>query len=182
MFVSEYWKEADCAPDIIATAKSIAGSVPLSSVTARKEIFDGINTGIIGGTFGGNALACASALKVIEIMEKDKLCERALKIADKCNKVFEIWKDKYEAIGDVRGIGVMMGIEFVKNKETKEPYPELVKSIIEECALSGLLIESAGTYGNVIRFLCTLVVTDEQLKARFEILENSIKEFIQKRK
>lgn len=178
MFVSEYWKEAGCPPDILVSAKSIAGGVPLSAVTARREIFDKVNSGIIGGTYGGNALACASALKVIEIMERDKLCDRALEIAEKCNKVFGRWKDKYEVIGDVRGIGIMMGIEFVKNKETKEPYPELVNDIIKESTLNGLLIESAGTYGNVIRFLSPLVVTDVQLEAGFKILENAIKKCI----
>lgn len=178
MFVSEYWKEAGCPPDILVSAKSIAGGVPLSAVTARREIFDKVNSGIIGGTYGGNALACASALKVIEIMERENLCDRALIIAEKCNKVFGIWKDKYEVIGDVRGIGIMMGIEFVKNKETKEPYPELVNDIIKEATSNGLLIESAGTYGNVIRFLSPLVVTDVQLEAGFEILENAIKKCI----
>lgn len=178
MFVSEYWKEDSCPPDILVSAKSIAGGIPLSAVTARREIFDGVNSGIIGGTYGGNALACASALKVIEIMERDKLCDRALEIAEKCNEVFGRWKDKYEVIGDVRGIGIMMGIEFVKNKETKEPYPELVNNIVKEAALNGLLIENAGTYGNVIRFLSPLVVTDVQLEAGFKILENAIKKYI----
>lgn len=178
MFVSEYWKEDSCPPDILVSAKSIAGGIPLSAVTARREIFDGVNSGIIGGTYGGNALACASALKVIEIMERDKLCDRALEIAEKCNEVFGRWKDKYEVIGDVRGIGIMMGIEFVKNKEIKEPYPELVNKIIKEAALNGLLIENAGTYGNVIRFLSPLVVTDVQLEAGFKILENAIKKYI----
>lgn len=178
MFVSEYWKEAGCPPDILVSAKSIAGGIPLSAVTARREIFDGVNSGIIGGTYGGNALACASALKVIEIMERNKLCDRALEIAEKCNEVFGKWKDKYEVIGDVRGIGIMMGIEFVKSKETKEPYPELVSNIIKEAALNGLLIENAGTYGNVIRFLSPLVVTNLQLEAGFDILENAIKKYI----
>ncbi|HCR43939.1 MAG TPA: 4-aminobutyrate--2-oxoglutarate transaminase [Ruminococcaceae bacterium] len=175
MFVSNYWEEAGCAPDIIAAAKSIAGGVPLSAVTARKEIFDGVTPGVIGGTFGGNALACAAALKVLEIMKRDNLCGRSLEIAGKCRSVFLSWKDKYEEVGDVRGVGCMMGIEFVKDKGTKEPYPELVKNIINEAALHGLLIENAGTYDNVIRFLCPLVVTDAQLDSGLNILENAIK-------
>lgn len=175
MFVSNYWQEADCAPDIIATAKSIAGGIPLSAVTARAEIFDGIKDGIIGGTFGGNALACASALKVIEIIERDNLCARALEIAAKCRTAFEAWKAKYEVIGDVRGIGCMMGIEFVEDKKSKKPNVKLVSAIVTEAAANGLIIESAGIYSNVIRFLSPLVVTDAQLDSGLRIFEAAIK-------
>lgn len=174
LFVSNYWEEAGCAPDILATAKSIAGGVPLSAVTARAEIFDGVKTGIIGGTFGGNALACASALKVIEIMQRDHFCDRSLEIAAKCRSAFDGWKEKYEEIGDVRGIGCMMGIEFVVDKKSKEPNPKLVSAIIANAASNGLLIEGAGIYGNVIRFLCPLVVTDAQLDSGLTILESAI--------
>ena len=175
MFVSDYWAEFGCAPDIIATAKSIAGGLPLSAVTARAEIFDGIRSGIIGGTYGGNPLACASALKVIEILERDRLCARSLEIAEKVTAAFMRWKDKYEVIGDVRGIGCMMGIEFVTDRKSKEPNAALVSAIVNEAAQHGLLIESAGVYGNVIRFLSPLVVTDAQLDAGLSIYENAIK-------
>lgn len=176
MFVSQYWKDAGCAPDIVTSAKSIAGGVPLSAVTAGAEIFDAVPAGTIGGTFCGNALACASALKVIEIMERDRLCERAMEIGAKCFAKFSEWKEKYETVGDVRGIGAMIGIEFVKEKSTKEPAAELVSRLIASCAAKGLIVESAGSYGNVIRFLAPLVITDEQLDAGFEIMEDSIKE------
>ncbi len=174
LFVSDYWAEEGCAPDIIATAKSIAGGVPLSAVTARSEIMDAVIPGTIGGTYGGNALACASALKVIEIIERDKLCGRALSISEKCRTTFGSWKEKYPVVGDVRGLGVMLGIEFVKNQETKEPNKELVAELVQECVKNGLIIESAGTYDNVVRFLSPLVVTDEQLEAGFDILESAI--------
>lgn len=174
MFVSNYWEEAGCAPDIIATAKSIAGGVPLSAVTAGEDIFDGVKAGIIGGTYGGNPLACASALKVIEIIEKEQLCQRSLEIADKCRSTFEGWRKKYKEIGDVRGIGCMMGIEFVTDKDSKTPAPQLVSDIISLAVQKGLIIESAGAYSNVIRFLCPLVVTDEQLSCGLSILESSI--------
>jgi 4-aminobutyrate aminotransferase / (S)-3-amino-2-methylpropionate transaminase / 5-aminovalerate transaminase len=174
MFVSNYWAEAGCAPDIITTAKSIAGGIPLSAVTARVEIFDAVKAGVLGGTYGGNALACASALKVIEIIERDHLCERSLDIAKKCKTAFALWQQKYEVVGDVRGIGCMMGIEFVTDKKSKEPNSKIVSSVISEAALNGLLIESAGTYGNVIRFLCPLVVTDVQLDAGLSIFERAI--------
>lgn len=174
MFVSDYWAAAGCAPDILTSAKSIAGGIPLSAVTARAEIFDSVVPGVIGGTYGGNALACASALKVIEIIERDHLCDRSLQIAEKCKKVFLSWQDKYEAVGDVRGIGCMMGLEFVKTKKGKEPAGQLVSSIIAEAAAHGLLVESAGSAGNVIRFLCPLVVTDAQLDSGLAILEAAI--------
>ncbi len=174
LFVSNYWEEAGCAPDIITTAKSIAGGMPLSAVTARAEIFDAVPVSTIGGTYSGNAVACAAALKVIEVIENEKLCERALEISRKCFERFGSFKEKYEVVGDVRGIGVMLGIEFVKDKSTKEPNSELVGRLIDECVLNGLIIEGAGTYGNVIRFLCPLVVTDEQLEAGFDILEKAI--------
>lgn len=174
MFVSNYWEEADCAPDIIVAAKSIAGGIPLSAVTAGAHIIDGVKGGIIGGTFGGNALACASALKVIEIMERENLCARSLEIAKKCRGEFGKWMEKYQEVGDVRGIGCMMGIEFVTDKKSKTPNPGLVSEIVSRAAQNGLIIESAGAYSNVIRFLCPLVVTDEQLDCGLRILESAI--------
>ncbi len=174
MFVSNYWKDAGCAPDILASAKSIAGGLPLSAVTASAEIFDGVKGGIIGGTFGGNALACASALKVIEIMEREDLCSRSIKISDICRSRFELWKEKFEEVGDVRGIGCMMGIEFVTDKQSKQPHTVLVRELVDYCVRHGLIVESAGAYSNVIRFLCPLVVTDAQLESGLAILESAI--------
>ena len=178
MFASCYWEEAGCAPDIITTAKSIAGGVPLSAIIARAEIMDAVPGGVIGGTFGGNALACAAALKVIEVIERDKLCERSMQIGQKCMERFGSWKERYETVGDVRGLGGMVGIEFVKDKASRTPNGELTGKLIQECASKGLLIENAGTYGNVIRFLAPLVITDAQLEAGFDILEMAIRKFI----
>ena len=130
--------------------------------------------GVIGGTFGGNALACASALKVIEIMEQDHLADRALEIGDIVTKRYAHWKEKYAVIGDYRGLGAMLGLEFVHDKESKKPYPELVSAVIQEAAQHGLILENCGVYNNVIRFLCPLVVTNEQLEAGLDILEKAI--------
>jgi 4-aminobutyrate aminotransferase and related aminotransferases len=174
MFASCYWKEAGCEPDIITSAKSIAGGVPLSAIIARTEILDAVPAGVIGGTFGGNALACAAALKVIEVMERDHLCERSVEIGDKIRTAFNNWKGKYAVVGDIRGLGGMVGIEFVKDRKTKEPNASLVSALIKECAAHGLLIENAGTYGNVVRFLAPLVITDAQLDAGLTILEDAI--------
>jgi len=175
MFASEYFKEAGAAPDIMTTAKSIAGGLPESAVVARAEIMDGVTPGTIGGTYCGNAVACAAALKVIEVMQRDDYPGKALKIAEKCMKRFNEWKEKYPVIGDVRGTGAMMGVEFVTDKESKAPNADLVNAIVNEAVQNGLLLESAGTYGNVIRFLCPLCVTDAQLEAGLEIYENALK-------
>lgn len=174
LFACEYWQEFGCAPDIIATAKSIAGGVPLSAVTARKEIMDKVIPGTIGGTYGGNALACAAGLKVLEVIEEEKLVLRSQEIGKKCKERFELWKDQFEVVGDVRGLGAMLGIEFVTDKKSKTPNPALVSSLVSECVNKGLIIENAGTYGNVIRFLAPLVITDEQLEAGLQIFEAAI--------
>lgn len=175
MFASEYWKEAGVEPDIIATAKSIAAGVPLSAIIARDEIIDAPAPGTIGGTFGGNALACAASLKTIEIMERDDLAGRSLEIGKKVMTRYHDMMDRYDCIGDVRGLGGMIGIEFVKDKGTKEPDGALTEAVIKECAANGLLVEGAGTYGNVIRFLAPLVMTDAQLEAGLDIFENALK-------
>ena len=175
MFASEYWKEAGVEPDIIATAKSIAAGVPLSAIVARDEIMESVPGGVIGGTFGGNALACAASLKTIEIMERDHLADRSLAIGEKVMARYKEWLAKYDCVGDVRGIGGMIGIEFVEDKASKKPAKALTGAIIAECAANGLLVEGAGIYGNVIRFLAPLVITDEQLEAGLNIFERAIK-------
>lgn len=174
MFASEYWKEAGCAPDILATAKSIAGGMPLSAIVAREEIMQAVPAGTIGGTYCGNAVSCASALKAIEIMEKEKLADRAMEIGKKVMARYEKMKKKYSVIGDVRGLGAMIGLEFVKDQESREPNAEIVKNLIQECAKNGLIVENAGIYGNVIRFLAPLVITDAQLDAGLDIMEAAI--------
>ena len=133
LFASEYWKEAGCAPDIIATAKSIAGGVPLSAVIASKAVMDAVPSGTIGGTFGGNALACAAGIQVLKVMERDHLVERSNEIGKKVTAAFKAMQEKYEVVGDVRGLGAMIGVEFVKDKTTKEPNAALVSAIVS-CA------------------------------------------------
>ena len=175
MFATEYWKEAGAAPDIITLAKSIAGGMPISAVVASTEIMDGVTAGTIGGTYCGNAVACASALAVIEEMEKEDYPAKARKIADKIMTTWNDWKEKYEVIGDVRGVGCMAGIEFVTDKKSKAPNAKIVNDIVNYAVQKGLLLESAGTYGNVIRFLAPLCITDKQLDAGLAIYEDAIK-------
>lgn len=175
MFASDYWAEAGIQPDIITMAKSLGGGVPVSGICARAEIMDAALPGTIGGTYCGNPLACASALKVIEIYEKENLADRSMEIGRKVRAAYEEFALKYPVIGDIRGLGGMIGMEFVKDKETKEPFPEFVSAMVRNAVQRGLLIENAGTYGNVIRFLAPLVMTDEQLAAGLAIFEECLK-------
>ncbi|CCX87065.1 4-aminobutyrate transaminase [Clostridium sp. CAG:590] len=176
MFASEYWKEVGVEPDIIATAKSIAAGVPLSAIIASAEVMEGVAPGTIGGTYCGNPLACAASLKTIEIMERDHLADRSVEIGKKVTARYKEIQKKYPVVGDVRGLGGMIGIEFVKDPETKEPDAALTADIIQTCAKNGLLVEGAGTYNNVIRFLAPLVITEEQLEAGLDIFEAAVKE------
>lgn len=175
MFASERWRDAGCEPDILTTAKSIAAGMPLSAVVARAEIMDRVPAGTIGGTYCGNAVACAAALKTIEFLENEKLAVRAEEIGRRVTARYESMRKECQVIGDVRGMGAMIGIEFVKDRETKEPDPEFVRELVQECAQNGLLVESAGIYGNVIRFLAPLVITDEQLDAGLDIFESAVR-------
>lgn len=174
MFASEYWADNGLYADIITSAKSIAAGMPLSAVTGRTEIMDASQAGGIGGTFAGNPIACVSALKVIEIMERDNYAAKSIHIAEIAMNRFNIMKEKYKIIGDVRGLGAMMGIEFVTDRVTKEPASKEVKAIIKNCNDNGLVILNCGVRGNTLRFLMPLCITDEQLNAGLDILENAI--------
>ncbi|MGX7195694.1 aspartate aminotransferase family protein [Enterococcus olivae] len=176
MFASNYWEELGFQPDILVIAKSLAAGLPLSGVIARAAIMDAVPAGIIGGTYGGNAIACAAGLKVLEIFEQEKLIDRAQEIGQKCMEEFIKWQKEFPVIGDVRGLGAMIGIEFIKDKETKQPYPEFVSQLVQTCVQSGLIIENAGIHGNVIRFLAPLVISEEQLQRGLSILHEAIKE------
>ncbi|MCL2492774.1 MAG: aspartate aminotransferase family protein [Clostridiales bacterium] len=179
LFASEYYKEDGYAPDIMTFAKSVAGGVPLSGVVAPAEIMDKVTPGTIGGTYNGNPLACAAALAVLKKMQDEDYPAKARHIADTCMKRFGEWQDKYPVIGDVRGLGAMMGVEFIRAEDgaaAKTPNAELVGKIVASAWKRGLILESAGTYGNVIRFLCPLCVTDAQIEAGLSIYEEAIKE------
>ena len=176
LFVSNYWKENGFAPDIIAMAKSIGAGLPLAAVTAGANIMEGVQPGIVGSTFGGNALACAAGLQVLDIIHDEKLTDRALNIGKIASDGFKDLQSRYDVIGDVRGIGSMIGVEFVKDQTTKEPYPELVSKLIKHAVSHGLIMENAGVHDNVIRFLSPLVVTEEQIHAGLKIYEQSLNE------
>lgn len=173
-FTIEYWAEAGCPADIMTTAKSIAAGMPISAIVARKEIMDAVPGGTIGGTYCGSPLSCAAALATQEIYAKEDFAGKANHIGEIVNARYEELKNKYECVADYRGLGAMIGMEFVKSKATGEPDAAVTSAIVQECAQNGLLVESAGTYGNVIRFLAPLVITDEQLNAGLDIFEAAI--------
>ena len=176
LFASEYWEEVAALPDIIVTAKSIAAGLPLGAVIARKEIMDSVPKGVIGGTFGGNAVACAAGLAVLEVIKDQRLIERSNHIGKIFRNTMEKLMKECPIIGEVRGLGGMLGVEFIKDTKTKEPAAEFVSQLITSCVQKGLVIENAGVYGNVVRFLAPLVITDEQLTVGLAIFTETIKE------
>jgi 4-aminobutyrate aminotransferase/(S)-3-amino-2-methylpropionate transaminase len=157
-------------PDMIITAKGIAGGLPLAAVTARAEIMDSSHVGGLGGTYGGNPIACAAAIGAIETIEEEKLVERARHIGAILHESLTALAKKYPIIGEVRGRGAMQAIELVE-AGTKNPNPAALASVIKYCQSKGVLILTAGTYGNVIRFLPPVVISDELLKDALAVLE-----------
>jgi 4-aminobutyrate aminotransferase/(S)-3-amino-2-methylpropionate transaminase len=160
-------------PDLITTAKGIAGGLPLAGVTGRAEIMDSVHAGGLGGTYGGSPIACAAALGAIETIEEENLVDRAREQGKIISSALQEMKKKYPIIGDVRGRGAMQALEFVK-PGTMEPNTEAQSSIIKYCLQNGVLLLSAGTYGNVIRLLPPLVMPDDLLKEALSILDEAI--------
>jgi 4-aminobutyrate aminotransferase/(S)-3-amino-2-methylpropionate transaminase len=159
-------------PDIIVTAKSLGGGLPIAGVTGRAEMMDAPGSGALGGTFGGNPVACAAALAVIEEFEKGNLSRRANELGERFNRRAKSWQSRWPMIGDVRGLGAMQAIELVR--DAREPAEEETKQVIKYCYEHGLLVLSAGSYGNVIRMLMPLSMTDEQLEEGLEVLEKAL--------
>lgn len=160
-------------PDLITTAKGIAGGLPLAGVTGRAEIMDSVHAGGLGGTYGGSPIACAAAIGAIETIEEENLVDRAREQGKIISSALQEMKKKYPIIGDVRGRGAMQALEFVK-PGTMEPNTEAQSSIIKYCLQKGVLLLSAGTYGNVIRLLPPLVMPDDLLKEALSILDEAI--------
>lgn len=161
-------------PDIILMAKSLAAGLPLGAVTGRAEIMDSPHAGGLGGTFVGNPVACRAAMATLDLIMEQNLIEKGLLLGEKIMKTANKWIEKYKIIGDVRGLGPMIGFELVKNRKTKEPASDETRKIIAMCREQGLLIISCGMFSNVIRILTPLVITDDQLAKGLSILEKAI--------
>ena len=161
-------------PDLLVTAKSLGGGLPLAAVTGRAEIMDHTGPGSLGGTFGGNPLACEAALAVLTSMEQDKLPERASELGEKFAARARVWQARWPILGDIRGLGAMQALELVRPGPLREPAAEETKQIVRYCYEHGLILLSAGSYSNVIRLLMPLVITSEQFEEGLAVLEEAL--------
>jgi 4-aminobutyrate aminotransferase/(S)-3-amino-2-methylpropionate transaminase len=161
-------------PDLIVTAKSLGGGLPLAAVTGRAEIMDAPGVGGLGGTFAGNPLSCAAALAVLDLFERENLLARSNELGERFQRRAREWQRRWPIIGDVRGLGGMQAIELVQSPETKTPAADETKKITQYCYEHGLITITAGSYGNVIRVLVPLVMTNEQMGEALDVLESAI--------
>jgi 4-aminobutyrate aminotransferase / (S)-3-amino-2-methylpropionate transaminase / 5-aminovalerate transaminase len=161
-------------PDLIAMAKSLSGGLPLAAVAGRAEIMDTPGPGALGGTFGGNPAACEAALAVLEIIETENLCARANHLGDCFRRRAAQWQSRWELVGEVRGLGAMQALELVRSRQTRAPAEEETKRILQYCYERGLIMITAGSYGNVIRLLMPLVITDSQMDEALGVLESAL--------
>ena len=174
LFASENF---DVIPDIILTGKSIAAGLPLAGITGRAEIMDKPHVGGLGGTYGGNPIACKAGLAVLDTLNEQML-DRSEILGEKLRKRFMDLQSRYEIIGDVRGLGPMIGMELVRDRQNKEPASEEAGKLVKRCYESGLIILRCGVYHNVIRILMPLVITDDQLEKGFFILEDNLNDIL----
>jgi 4-aminobutyrate aminotransferase/(S)-3-amino-2-methylpropionate transaminase len=177
-FASEYY---GIEPDLMVTAKSLGGGLPLAAVTGRAEIMDAPGPGGLGGTFAGNPLACAAALAVFDIFEREDLLARANQLGSQFQRRAREWQRRWPIIGDVRGLGAMQAIELVKSADTRAPAPEETKEIVRYCYEHGLIVLSAGSYSNVIRVLVPLVITQAQWDEGLDVLESALQAIHEKK-
>jgi 4-aminobutyrate aminotransferase/(S)-3-amino-2-methylpropionate transaminase len=160
----------DVVPDLVVSAKGIAGGLPLSAVTGRAEIMDAAHVGGLGGTYGGNPVACASALAVIETIESEGLVDRAAKIGSQMTERLLALQSRDPRVGEVRGRGAMIAVELVK-PGTREPDADLTKAVASAAHQQGVVVLTCGTYGNVLRFLPPLAITDALLSEACDVLD-----------
>ncbi|GAA3999563.1 4-aminobutyrate--2-oxoglutarate transaminase [Deinococcus rubellus] len=178
-----FWaiEQSGVEPDLLAFAKSIGGGLPLSGVTGKAEIMDAPAAGGLGGTYAGNPLACAAGLAVLDLFEDGSLLSHAQHVGERLHAAFMEMQASTPAIGDVRGLGPMIALEFVKGRESKTPNPELAARVVDAARKRGLLLLKAGMYTNVIRVLVPLVVTDAELDDGLGILRSALEEAVAER-
>ena len=169
------YEHYDVIPDLSTWAKSMGGGLPIGAVMGKAHVMDAARPGTIGGTYGGNPVACAASLATLTLMEELNLNDRSIEIGQQVKECFWALQRKHpDRIGDVRGLGSMVGVELVNNGTPQEPATELNAEVVKRCLERGLLILVAGTYGNVLRFLAPLVITNEQLSEGLRILSEEI--------
>ena len=171
MFAIEH---AGVTPDLLVTSKSLGAGFPIGAVTGRADLFEALGPGTLGSTFGGHPIACAAALKTIEIIERDGLIARAGEIGRAIRARFDAMAERFASIGEARGAGAMQAIELVRDRKTKAPAPDVVEATIRAACERGLLLLRAGLYSNVIRTLVPLTITDAQLNEGLDVLEAAL--------
>jgi 4-aminobutyrate aminotransferase/(S)-3-amino-2-methylpropionate transaminase len=171
MFAMEHY---GVEPDLMTVAKSIAGGLPLSGVVGKAEIMDSLWDNAVGGTYVGNPVALAAAVAVLDVFEEEALVERAQRIGETIRARMLSWQERFAAIGDVRGVGAMLAIEYVEDRETKAPAPGVAARVAEEAAARGLLLLLAGIHSNCNRVLCPLVITDAELEEGLAAWEEAL--------
>lgn len=162
------------APDLITTAKSLGAGTPIAAVVGRSEIMDSAHKGGVGGTYGGSPLACRAAIEAVKQIQSPEFQRRSEEVGEWLRERLASWKDRFDLVGDVRGVGAMRLVEFVRDQETKEPAPEETLAIIQRAVAKGLIMIRAGLYSNCIRLLPPIVITNEQLDEALDILEEAI--------
>ena len=168
MFAVEHY---GVEPDLMTTAKSLGGGMPLGAVVGREEILGSVHVGGLGGTYGGNPVACRAGLAVLEAFEEENLLAKGQALGEKLRRRFDEWAGRYEIIGEVRGLGPMIALELVQDRQSRKPGTDDAKALSRYCQDRGLIILTCGAYGNVIRVLAPLVITDEQLEKGLSIME-----------
>ncbi|HET6797275.1 MAG TPA: 4-aminobutyrate--2-oxoglutarate transaminase [Gemmatimonadales bacterium] len=171
LFACEHY---DLVPDLITTAKSLAGGLPLAAITGRADVLEAPQIGGLGGTYGGNPLACAAALAVLNAMETEAIPARAARLGERIRLRFCEWATRYPCIGDVRGLGAMIGMELVKDRAGKEPDKALTGRLLTAALERGVILLSSGTYGNVVRVLAPLTTPDDVLDEGLEAMEQAM--------
>ena len=173
LFASE---QLGIEPDLLIAAKSLGAGLPIASITGRAEVMDHPMVGGLGGTFGGNPIACRAALAVLDKIERENLCERSRQIGRKVIERFREFQSRFPIVGDVRGMGAMCALELVKDRVTKAPGKKATEQFTQRALQKGLITITARTFGNVIRTLMPLVIADAELDEGLDIMEWALKD------
>jgi 4-aminobutyrate aminotransferase/(S)-3-amino-2-methylpropionate transaminase len=173
------FQHAGIEPDLVALAKSLAGGMPLSAVVGKAEIMDAPLAGALGGTYGGAPLACAAALAVLDVFREERLLERAESQGQQLHKGLGKLAERFPQIGDMRGLGPMLGLEFVRDRKSKEPDAKVALRLLERARAHGLLLLRSGPMKNVIRILAPLVTTEDEVARALTILEKALEEAVE---
>jgi 4-aminobutyrate aminotransferase/(S)-3-amino-2-methylpropionate transaminase len=167
-------EQAGVVPDMVVSAKSLGAGMPISAVTGRAEILDSAHLGGIGGTYGGSPVACVAAIQAVEMIRRPEFLAHVRRLGDVMREVMGVWRVTQSLVGDVRGQGAMMLVEFVRDRLTKEPAPDETLAIIKKTVQGGVIAMRAGLFSNCIRLLPPLVISEEQLREGLGVLGAAI--------